>query len=141
VSQFLACSVATAEQAHLLSREHFSVDGTLLEAWANQKSVRRKDDDSDRPVDPSNDGVSFHGEQRSNATHRSVTEPDARMTRKSFDSATVLAYQASALIDDRHGLVVNTVVSSPSGRAEVKDALCLLQGIAGIAPRSTVRAD
>ncbi len=61
-AQFLARTIATAEQARLLSCEHFSVDGTLLEAWASQKSVRPKDDDSDRPVDPGNDGVSFHGE-------------------------------------------------------------------------------
>ena len=140
-AQFLARTVATAEQARLLSREHFSVDGTLLEAWASQKSVRPKDDDSDRPVDPGNDGVSFHGEKRSNATHQSVTDPDARMARKSSNSASILAYQASALVDNRHGLVVNTVVSSPSGRAEVEDALCLLQGIAGVAPRATVGAD
>ncbi len=125
----------------MLSREHFSVDGTLLEAWASQKSVRPKDDDSDRPLDPGNDGVSFHGEKRSNTTHRSVTDPDARMARKSFNTASVLAYRASALVDNRHGLVINTVVSSPHGRAEVEDALCLLQGIAGTAPRATVGAD
>lgn len=140
-SQFLARTVATAEQARLLSREHFSVDGTLLEAWASQKSVRPVDDETDRPVDPGNTGVSFHGERRANATHRSVTDPDARMARKSHNTASILAYQASALIDNRHGLVVNTVVSSPGGRAEVEDALCLLQGLAGVTPRATVGAD
>ncbi|MFN8858964.1 MAG: IS5 family transposase [Gemmatimonadaceae bacterium] len=140
-AQFLARTVATAEQARLLSREHFSVDGTLLEAWASQKSVRPKDDDSDRPVDPGNDGVSFHGEKRSNATHQSVTDPDARMARKSSNTASILADQASALVDNRHGLVVNTMVSSPSGRAEVEDAVCLLQGIAGVTARPTVGAD
>lgn len=140
-AQFLARTVATAEQARLLSREHFSVDSTSLEAWASQKSVRPKDDDSDRPVDPGNDGVSFHGETRSNTTHRSVPDPDARMARKSFNTASVLAYQASALVDNRRGLVINTLVSSPHGRAEVEDALCLLQGVAGTAPRATVGAD
>jgi transposase len=140
-AQCLARTVATAEQARLLSREHFSVDGTLLEAWASQKSVRPKDDDSDRPVDPGNHGVSFHGEKRSNATHQSVTDPEARMARKSSHTASILAYQASALVDNRHGLVVNTMVSSPSGRAEVEDAVCLLQGIAGTARRATVGAD
>ncbi len=68
-------------------------------------------------------------------------DPDAHMARKSLNSASVLAYEASALVDDRHGLVVNTVVSSPSGRAEVDDALCLLKGLAGSAPRATVGAD
>jgi IS5 family transposase len=140
-AQCLARTVATAEQARLLSREHFSVDGTLLEAWASQKSVRPKDDESDRPVDPGNHGVSFHGEKRSNPMHQSVTDPDARMARKSFNTASILAYQASALVDNRHGLVVRTIVSSPHGRAEVEDALCLLQGVAGIAPRATVGAD
>jgi len=131
----------TKNRQRLLSREHFSVDGTLLEAWASQESVRPKDDDSGRPVDPANDGVSFHGETRSNATHRSVTDLDARMARKSCNTASILAYQASALVDNRHGLVVNTVVSSPSGRAEVEDALCLLQGIAGVTACPTVGAD
>lgn len=140
-AQFLARTVATAETARLLSREHFSVVGTLLEVWTSQKSVRPMDDDSDRPVDPGNDGVSFNGEKRSNVTHRSVTDPDARMARKSFNMASVLAYQASALVDNHHGLVINTVVSSPHGRAEVEDALCLSQGIAGTAPRATVGAD
>jgi transposase len=101
-AQFLARTVATAEAARLLSREHFSVDGPLLEAWASQKSVRPKDDDPDRPVDPDNSGVSFHGEQRSNATHQSVTDPEARMARKSPKTASILADQASALIDNRH---------------------------------------
>jgi hypothetical protein len=91
-------------------------------------------------VDPGNAGVSFHGEQRRNATHRSVTDPDARMARKSFNTASVLAYQASALIDNRHGLVVSTVVSSPHGRAEVEDALCLLQGIVGFTPHVAEKA-
>jgi transposase len=140
-AQCLARTVPSAEQTRLLSREHFSVDGTLLEAWASQKRVRPKDEDSDRPVDPGNDGMSFHGEQRSNATHQSVTDPDARMARKSSNTASILAYQASALIDNRHGLVLNTVVSSPHGRAEIEDAVCLLQSVAGIAPRATVGAD
>ncbi len=140
-AQFLARTVTTAEQARLLSREHFSVDGTLLEAWASQKSVRPKDDDADRSVDPGNAGVSFHGQQRRNATHQSVTDPDARLVRKASHTAAILAYQTSALVDNRHGLVVNTVVSSPCGHAEVEDALYLLQGIAGVAPRATVGAD
>jgi len=140
-AQFLARTVATAERARLLSRGHFSVDGRLLEAWASQQRVRPKDDDVDRPVDPGNADVSFHGEKRSNASHLSVTDPEARTAHTSFHTASILVYQASALVDNRHGLVVNTVVSSPSGRAEVQDALCLLQGIACVAPRATVGAD
>lgn len=140
-SHFLARVVAQAEGARLLSREHFSVDGTLLEAWASQKSVRPVDDDSDRPIDPDNTGVSFHGERRSNQTHRSVTDPDARMARKSNNTASILAYQASALVENRHGLVVSAMVSSPSGTAEAEDALCLLQGAAPDGRRATIGAD
>lgn len=137
----LARTLATAERGRLLSREHFSVDGTLLEAWASQKSVRPKGDDPDRPVDPGNTGVRFHGERRTNATHQSVTDPEARIARKSANTASLLAYQASAVVDNRHGLVVSTVVRSPHGRAEVEDALCLLQGLTGMAPQATVGAD
>jgi transposase len=139
--QFLSQTVAVANDARLLSREHFSVDGTLLEAWASQKSVRPVDDDPEGPVDPTNTGVSFHGQRRTNQTHRSVTDPEARLVRKSSNTGSLLAYQARALVDNQHGLVVNAVVSSPSGRVEVHDALCLLQGIAGVAPRATVGAD
>jgi len=139
-ARFLARTVATAAQARLLSREHFSVDGTLREAGASQ-NVRPTDDDADRPVDPGNDGVSVHGPKRSIATHGSVTDPDARMARKSVNTASLPAYQASVLVDNRHGLIVNTVVSSPNGRAEVDDALRLLRGLAGSAPRATVGAD
>lgn len=140
-AQFLARTVATAKRARLLSREHFSADGTLLEAWASQKSMRPKDDDAERPVEPGNAGVSFHGEKRSNATHQSVTAPDARLARKSSNTASIPAYHASALVDSRHGLVVTTMVSSPRDRAEVEDVLCLLQGIAGVTARPPIGAD
>ena len=102
--------------------------------------MRPKDDDPDRPVDPGSDGVSFHGKQRSNATHQFVTDPDARMARKASNTASILAFQASALVNHRHGPVVSTMVSTPSVRAEVENALCLLQEIAGTAARATVGA-
>jgi transposase len=78
---FLAEVVGLARRRGLLSSEHFTVDGTLLEASASHKSVRRKDDDSDAPIDPENAGVDFHGERRSNATHQSVSDPDTRLAR------------------------------------------------------------
>ena len=122
--EFLARVVGLADAAQLISREHFSVDGTLLEAWASQKSVRPLDDDDrDRPVDPDNTGVSFHGERRTNATHRSVTDPDARLARKSHNTASILGYQASVLTENRSGLVLGALVSRPHGLAEVEDAL------------------
>ena len=141
-AQFLARVIGVAEAAQLVSREHFSVDGTLLEAWASQKSVRPLDDDArDRPVDPTNTGVSFHGERRTNATHGSVTDPDARMARKSSNTASILAYQASVLTENRHGLVVGAIVSSPHGVAEVEDALVLLQSVPPSSGTRTVGAD
>ena len=141
-AQFLARVIGVAESSQLMSREHFSVDGTLLEAWASQKSVRPLDDDTrDRPVDPTNTGVSFHGERRTNATHGSVTDPDARMARKSNNTASILAYQASVLTENRHGLVVGAIVSSPHGVAEVEDALVLLQSVPPSSGTRTVGAD
>jgi hypothetical protein len=102
-AQFLAHTVTLADAAQLLSREHFSVDGTLLEAWASQKSVWSVDDDPEGHVDPNTTGVSFHGWQRTNQTHRSVTDPEARLARKSAKTGSVLAHQASALVDNQHG--------------------------------------
>jgi transposase len=140
--QFLARVVGVADASALISREHFSVDGTLLEAWASQKSVRPLDeDDRDRPVDPDNTGVSFHGERRTNATHRSVTDPDARMARKSNNTASILGYQASVLTENRHGLVLGALVSSPHGVAEAEDAVVLLQGVPLPPGQATVGAD
>ncbi len=73
--------------------------------------------------------------------HQAVTDPDARMTRKSFNTASVVAYHAGALVDNRHGLLINTVVSSPHGRAVTEDTLCLLQGLSGVTERPTVGAE
>lgn len=140
--EFLARVVGLADAAQLISREHFSVDGTLLEAWASQKSVRPLDDDDrDRPVDPDNTGVSFHGERRTNATHRSVTDPDARLARKSHNTASILSYQASVLTENRSGLVLGALVSRPHGLAEVEDALVLLQSVPKTDGPATVGAD
>ena len=140
--EFLARVVGLADAAQLISREHFSVDGTLREAWASQKSVRPLDDDDrDRPVDPDNTGVSFHGERRTNATHRSVTDPDARMARKSDTTASILGYQASVLTENRSGLVLGALVSSPHGLAEVEDAVMLLQSVPKTDGPATVGAD
>ena len=140
--QFLARVVGLADASPLRSREHFSVDGTLLEAWASQKSVRPLDDDDrDRPVDPDNTGVSFHGERRTNATHRSVTDPDARMARKSNNTASILGDQASVLTENRSGLVLGAIVSRPHGLAEAEDALVLLQSVPTASGVVTVGAD
>ena len=141
--QLLGGIVTLAEQHGLLSREHFTVDGTLLEAWASHKSFQPTDGPPDASDgDASNPNVDFRGATRSNATHASTTDPDARLARKSNNTAAVLAYQASVLLDNRHGLVVSGIVGTAHGRAEVEQALVLLQGLPGpgAKPR-TVGAD
>jgi len=140
-AHLLAGVVRTAEQRGLLSKEHFTVDGTLLEAWASQKSFQPKDGPPDASDgDASNPDVDFRGRGRSNATHASGTDPDARLARKSHNAAAVLAYQASVLLDNRHGLVVGGIVGTAHGRAEVEQALVLLQGLPEVgAPRATPR--
>ncbi len=95
-----------ADARRLLSHEHFTVDGTLLEAWASQKSFRPKDDPSPPPSDgdPSNPTVDFRQEKRSNATHQSVSDPDARLARKSNGTTAKLCHLGSTLMDNRHAL-------------------------------------
>src|SRR6266566_8600953 len=98
-----------AREADLLSDEHFSVDGTLIEAWASQKSFQRKDRGNEPPADdPGNPTVDFHGEKRSNDTHESTTDADARLARKSGGHEAKLAYCGNVLIENRNGLVVDT---------------------------------
>jgi transposase len=139
---FFAGVLRQAGSWALLSNEHFTVDGTLLEAWASQKSFRptdasaRGDDD-----DPSNPTVSFRGQHRSNATHRSVTDPEARLAKKGLGKEAKLSYQASVLLDNRHGLVVATTVSAPSGTAEVDQAIELCATQPPRAGRRTLGAD
>lgn len=123
---FLNEVLKAADARGLLSHEHFTVDGTLLEAWASQKSFRPKDDPappppsgrSDGDPDPGNPTVDFRGEKRSNATHASVTDPDARLARKSNGRASNLCHLGSVLMDNRHGLIVATDVRPPGYEAE-----------------------
>ncbi len=141
---FLREVLRLADAHALLSHEHFTVDGTLLEAWASQKSFQPKRPEGPRPPsdgDPGNPSVNFRGERRSNATHRSVTDPDARLTRKSSNTAALLGYVGSVLMDNRHGLVVATDVRSPSYEAERDAALALVQRLEPRARRRTVGAD
>ena len=110
--------VAQAQARHLLSAEHFTVDGTLIEAWAGLKSFRRKDTPIPPPDDPGNPTVDFHGERRSNATHASTTDPEARLARKSRGQEAQLAYQGHVLMENRHGLAVDSCVTQAGhGRA------------------------
>ena len=135
---------AVVEQAGargLLSNEHFTVDGTLIEAWAGHKSFKRKGDDQPTPPDdPGNPSVDFHGERRSNATHQSTTDPQARLTRKGPGKEARLCYAGHVQMDNRHGLVVNTRLTQASGIAEPMAALAMAAEITGQG-RVTLGAD
>src|SRR5213594_873802 len=111
--------VAQAREWGLLSDEHFTVDGTLVEAWASLKSFKRKDETAAPPDDPGNPTVDFHGERRSNASHASTTDPDARLARKGPGQEAKLVYTG-------HGLAVGGCVIPASGYAERAAALELL---------------
>lgn len=104
-----------------LSQEHFTVDGTMIEAWASQKSFQRKeDDDSDRPG-----GASFHGDKRSNATHASKTDPDARLYKKSRGSEAKLSYLGHVMVENRHGFIVEAMLTQADGTAEADAAILM----------------
>lgn len=130
-----------ARAADLLSDEHFSVDGTLIEAWASQKSFQRKDGGDQKPKDdPGNPTVDFHGEQRSNETHESTTDPEARLARKSGGHEARMAYCGNVMIENRHGLVVDTELLQCNGTAERDAALLMAERLEG-AQRVTIAAD
>jgi transposase len=139
--EFFSQILAQATAAGLISDEHFSVDGTLIEAWASQKTFQRKDQ-AERPTtdDPGNPTVNFHGETRSNETHESKTDPDARLARKSGGHESKLAYCGNVLIENRNGLVVDTELLQCSGTAE-RDAAMLMAERIGGARRVTMAAD
>lgn len=116
-----------AEAAGLLSDEHFTVDSTMLEAWASLKSFQRKDaGPSAPPDDPGNPTVNFHGETRKNDTHASTTDPDAQLYRKGNGKEAKLAYLGHVLLDNRHGLVANVCATAATGTAERDAAVMLL---------------
>lgn len=116
-----------AAAAGLLSDEHFTVDGTQLEAWASLKSFKRRDADAGEPPDdPGNPTVDFRGERRSNATHASTTDPDAQLYKKADGQKSVLAYLGHVLMENRHGLIVNACVTAATGTAEREAAAIML---------------
>ena len=128
-ARFLAAVVGMARDAGLMSDEHFTVDGTLIEAWAGLKSFRPKGEDpKDRPPpdDPGNPTVNFHGEKRSNETHASTTDPEARLARKGDNQPAKLSYLANALMENRNGLLVDLRVVPATGYGERVGALAML---------------
>jgi len=112
-----------------MSDEHFTVDGTLIEAWASQKSFRPKDG-TGKPPGPGRE-VDFKGEKRKNQTHESTTDPDARLWTKSRGSEAKLSYMGHVLMENRNGLLVETFLTEANGRAERDAALLMAEAIPG----------
>ena len=141
-AKFLAAVLARPQVKRLLSSDHFSVDGTLIEAWASIKSFRRKDGgDNDREGPSRNAERSFHREKRSNETHQSTTDPDARLYRKGDGQPAKLCYIGHALMENRHGLAVGGGISQATGIAERQTALDLIDGRPRRRRRITLGAD
>jgi transposase len=138
--EFLAQVVERAGAAGLVSDEHFTVDGTLLDAWASLKSFQAKDKQDAPPDDPGNPTVDFHGQERSNETHESKTDPDALLARKGKGKEAKLSYNGNLLVENRNGLIVNAELLQANGRAERDAALLMLEQIPGDS-RITVGGD
>jgi len=137
--------VEQARAKELLSDEHFTVDGTLVQAWAGQKSFRAKQGKGEKrqvpPEDPGNPTVDFHGEKRSNETHASTTDPEARLYKKSAGSEAKLSYLGHVLAENRNGLVVETRVSQATGTAEREAAREMIAARTGGQRRVTLGGD
>jgi len=139
---FFKSILAQAEEARLLSEDHFSVDGTLIEAWASMKSVKPKDQP---PGDPPQEGgrnrtVDFRGQKRKNETHASTTDPQAKMFRKGQGKEAKLCYMGHILIENRNGLVVDSRLTQATGKAEREAALDMVCDLKG-QHRITLAAD
>ena len=126
-TEFFAAVRDEARRRHLLSSDHFTVDGTLLDAWASMKSVQPRDRDDEPPAGSGkNPTVNFRGQRRSNETHASTTDPDARLARKADGQATRLAFAGHVLMENRNGLVTDVVITHATGRAEREAALQMI---------------
>jgi transposase len=139
---FFAEVLAAVRAEGLLSDEHFTVDGTLLEAWASHKSFKPKDGSQPPPDDdPKNPTVNFHGERRRNDTHQSTTDPEARLYKKAVGREAKLGYLAHLLTENRHGFIVDTAVTDAMGTAERDAALHMLGELPLTTRRVTVAGD
>src|ERR1700749_1969429 len=124
--EFFRAVIGQARALRLLSDEHFTVDGTLVEAWASLKSFRRKDEGPRQPPnDAGNPLVNFHGERRSNATHQSTTDPEAKLARKGPGKEAKLCYSANALMENRNTILIDFQVEPADGTAERRAALAM----------------
>jgi transposase len=127
-AKLLSAVLAQPQVKRLLSSDHFSVDGTLIEAWASLKSFRRKDGGDDGHGPGRNGERNFHKEKRSNETHQSTTDPEARLYKKADGQPAKLCYIGHALMENRHGLAVGGGISQATGTAERETALALIDG-------------
>jgi transposase len=142
--RFFAEVVAQARGAGLMSDEHFTVDGTLIEAWASLKSFKpkgRRRNEQDPPDDPGNPSVDFHGEKRGNETHESTTDPEARLARKSNGTTARLSFSAHSLMENRNGLLVDLRVAAANGHAERDIAIEMLDDELAGGKRITLGGD
>lgn len=138
--EFLAQVVQQATDKGLTSDEHFTVDGTLIEACASLKSFQRKDQEPGPPDDPGNATVDFHGEKRGNESHQSTTDPDALLARKGNGKEAKLSFNSNVLMENRHGLIKDTETLQANGTAERDAGLMMAERIDGV-QRVTLGAD
>ena len=124
---FLAAILADPQVKPLLSDEHFSVDGTLIEAWASMKSFQPKDGWGEPPGTGRNGKLDFHGQKRSNETHASTTDPDARLYKKAEGQAAKLCHMGHVVMENRNGLVVEATLSKATGTAEREAAVDMIE--------------
>lgn len=130
--RFFELIVGEARALDLMSDEHFTVDGTLLEACAGLKSFKRTDNvDQTPPADPGNPTVNFHGEKRSNETHQSTTDPEALLARKGAGKEAKLSYCGNVLMENRNGLVADVEMMQADGTAERDAAVVMIESIPG----------
>lgn len=139
--RFFAAVVKRAQLRRYVSSEHFSVDGTLLEAWASHKSFKPKDDPGGGPPAGRNVEADFHGEKRSNQTHRSTTDPEALLARKSNATPAKLCFAGHFLMENRNALIVDAELTQADGYAERATAIEMLARLPRRSRRRTVAAD
>jgi len=140
--RFFAAALEQARLRRYLSSDHFSVDGTVLEAWASHKSFKPKDRDPNEPPAPGrNAEQDFHGEKRSNTTHESTTDPEARLYRKSQAAPAKMAYLGHVLMEHRNGLIVDMEVTTADGYGERAAAVKMIDRLPKRSRRRTVAAD
>ena len=138
--EFLVKVIEEARRRHLLSQDHFTVDGTLLEAWASLKSFRPKDEGKPPTEGEKNPSIDFHGQTRSNDTHQSTTDSESLLAKKGSGKEAKLCFAGHVLMENRNGLVVDAVLTQATGTAEREAALSMLANVPG-QHRITLGAD